>query len=99
MIYAIAYDLGTSAVKTCLFKIDESIEMIASASSANHLYILENGGAEQDAEEWWQGMCQTTKEVLRTANLPPEKISGISFCSQMRDLCWWIKRETLSEGP
>jgi xylulokinase len=64
MIYAIAYDLGTSAVKTCLFKIDESIEMIASASSENHLYILDNGGAEQDAEEWWQGMRKTTKEVL-----------------------------------
>lgn len=86
MIYTIAYDLGTSAVKTCLFKIDESIEMIASASSANHLYILDNGGAEQDAEEWWQGMRKTTKEVLEKAELPPERISGISFCSQMQGL-------------
>ncbi|MGI6764496.1 MAG: xylulokinase [Anaerovoracaceae bacterium] len=86
MIYAIAYDLGTSAVKTCLFKIDESIEMIASASSENHLYILDNGGAEQDAEEWWQGMRKTTKEVLEKAELPPERIAGISFCSQMQGL-------------
>ena len=96
MIYAIAYDLGTSAVKTCLFKIDESIEMIASASSANHLYILENGGAEQDAEEWWQGMCQTTKEVPRTANLPAGENFRHLFCSRCGDLCWWIKRGTLS---
>ena len=32
MIYVLAYDIGTTGVKTCLFRVDETISLIASAS-------------------------------------------------------------------
>lgn len=50
--YVIAYDVGTTGLKTCLFEIDKKIKPIVNSYGSYNLYILENGGAEQDAEEW-----------------------------------------------
>ena len=32
MIYVLAYDIGTTGVKTCLFRIDETITLLAGVS-------------------------------------------------------------------
>lgn len=64
MTYVLAYDIGTTGVKTCLFSVDERIELIASSQQGYGLYILPGGGAEQDSDEWWQAMCSTTKELF-----------------------------------
>ena len=84
--YVLSYDIGTTGIKTCLFEIDQTISMIDSASCGYHLYILDNGGAEQDADEWWEAMCRTTKEVFGRAPVSPDQVAGISFCSQMQGL-------------
>lgn len=86
MAYVIAYDIGTTAVKTCLFSVGKSITLIASAGRGYGLYILENGGAEQDTEEWWNALCATTKELFTKTAVQPAQIAGISFCSQMQGL-------------
>jgi xylulokinase len=86
LLYVIAYDFGTTGVKTCLFSIDETLKLIASAYEVYGLYILENGGAEQDAEEWWRAMCATTRRLFEQTDIRPEEIGGISFCSQMQGL-------------
>lgn len=82
MKYVIAYDIGTTGVKTCIFKIDQNIELIAGESGAYNLYVLDNGGAEQDPEEWWSAMCETTAKILAKSGIKPEQIEGLSFCSQ-----------------
>ncbi len=84
--YAISYDIGTTGVKTCIFSIGNTIELVAGASAGYNLYVLDGGGAEQDPYEWWQAMCRTTAQVLSASGLSPEKIEGISFCSQMQGL-------------
>ena len=84
--YVLAYDVGTTGVKTCLFRIQDTITLEASASQGYRLYILENGGAEQHAEEWWQAMCRTTREVLAASGMDAKQIQGMSFCSQMQAL-------------
>ena len=86
MLYVIAYDIGTTGLKTCLFSIGETIEMIAGTYSDYDLYILENGGAEQDADQWWEAMCSTTKEIMSETDVTPDMIDGISFCSQMQGM-------------
>ncbi len=86
MLYVIAYDFGTTGVKTCLFRIDDTVNLIASAYEVYELYLLDNGGAEQDAEEWWRAMCATTRRLFEKTDITPEQISGISFCSQMQGL-------------
>ncbi len=86
MTYVIAYDIGTTGVKTCLFRIQEKIELISSAHEGYHLYMVKNGGAEQDEEEWWNAMCVTTRKLFEGNEVTPAEIAGISFCSQMQGL-------------
>ncbi|NLL62826.1 MAG: carbohydrate kinase [Ruminococcaceae bacterium] len=90
-VYVIAYDIGTTGVKTCLFEIENEIKLLADATMEYNLYILDNGGAEQDTEEWWEAMCVTTKSLfkdktVKKLKIKPNDIAGISFCSQMQGL-------------
>lgn len=84
--FVIAYDVGTTGIKTCLFEIDKEIKLVESAMCGYNLYVFENGGAEQDADEWWHAMCVTTKAIFEKSDVKPSDIKGISFCSQMQGL-------------
>ena len=86
MAYILTYDIGTTGVKTCLFEVEKTIRLIESTSAGYPLYILEGGGAEQDGEDWWNGMASTTKELFGRVDVTPDQIEGISFCSQMQGL-------------
>lgn len=86
MTYVLAYDIGTTGVKTCLFSLGKQITLLASAQEGYGLYLLENGGAEQDPEEWWQAMCRTTRALFQKTDVTPSQIAGLSFCSQMQAL-------------
>ena len=82
--YIIIYDFGTSSVKTCLFQIDSKIQLVASSTAAYGLYISDDGGAEQDTEEWWDALCTTTHGLFKKSGVNPEEIEGMAFCSQMQ---------------
>ena len=82
--HVIVYDFGTSSLKTCLFHIDTEVRIVAHASASYGLYILDNGGAEQDVEEWWQAVCATTHELFRKTTVSPEEVGGLAFCTQMQ---------------
>lgn len=84
--HVITYDVGTTGVKTCIYLISDKITPIKSSYAAYNLYILDNGGAEQDPDEWWAALCATTKDVLEKASLTKEDIKAVSFCSQMQCL-------------
>lgn len=84
--YVIAYDVGTTGIKTCLFEISEKIKLIDSAMEGYDLFVLDNGGVEQDPHQWWKVMCTTTSQVIERAKVPKEDIAGISFCAQMQAL-------------
>lgn len=71
MTYVLAYDIGTTGVKTCLFSLGERIELLASSQRGYGLYIMPDGGAEQDSEEWWQAMCSTTRELFSKVHIKP----------------------------
>ena len=84
--YVLAYDVGTTGIKTCLIEIDDSIRILSSASQGYNLYVLENGGAEQDPQEWWDAMIATTRRIFAESSITPQQIEGISFCSQAQGL-------------
>lgn len=86
MKYALAYDIGTTGVKTCLFEIDKTIKLVADAIEGYDLYVYPDGGAEQDPDQWWAAMCKTTKELFEKCDVKPEQVDGISFCSQAQGL-------------
>ncbi|MCL2495698.1 MAG: FGGY-family carbohydrate kinase [Oscillospiraceae bacterium] len=80
----LAYDIGTTGVKTCIFDVGETIALLGAAGGGYPLYVLPGGGAEQNPEDWWSAMRETTGKALARAGLAPERIEGISFCSQMQ---------------
>ncbi len=82
--YIIIYDFGTSSVKTCLFEIGAEIRLAASASAGYDLFISDDGGAEQNTEQWWAALCSTTRALFRKSDVKPEEIEGMAFCSQMQ---------------
>ena len=82
--YIIIYDFGTSSLKTCLFEIDTNIRLVASSSGSYGLYISDDGGAEQDTEEWWNTICSTTRDLFIDSEVRPDEIEGMAFCSQMQ---------------
>ena len=82
--YVIVYDFGTSSLKTCLFDVGSEIRLVAASTASYGLYILENGGAEQDTQEWWQAVCSTTRKLFERADIEPQQVSGLAFCSQMQ---------------
>lgn len=84
--YGISYDIGTTGVKTCIFELSDTIKLVSAASAGYKLYVLPDGGAEQEPQEWWEAMCETTKTVLSKCNVDVNDICGISFCSQMQGL-------------
>jgi xylulokinase len=84
--YVIAYDVGTTGVKTCLFRIGDTINLVAGEMGGYSLYTMPDGGAEQDADEWWEAMCFSTKNLFKKTDVAPSAIAGISFCSQMQSL-------------
>ncbi len=98
MTYVVAYDIGTTGVKTCLFGLGERIELLASAQEGYGLRLLESGGAEQDPEEWWRAMGRTTGELFTRTEITPEQVAGLSFCSQMQGLVL-VDREGRSLRP
>ena len=82
--YIIVYDFGTTSVKTCLFEIDAEIRLAASATDSYGLYTSEDGGAEQDPEEWWAALCKTTRELFTKSDVQPAQIEGMAVCGQMQ---------------
>ena len=86
MKYVMTFDIGTTGVKTCVFGIEKTIELLGAASAGYGLYVFPDGGAEQDTEEWWDALCITSKQAISESGVDPAQIEGVSFCSQMQGL-------------
>ena len=82
--YVIIYDFGTTSVKTCLLDIGKTIRLICDTTEYYRLYILSNGGAEQDADEWWNAIISSTRRLFTKTDISPSEVGSISFCTQMQ---------------
>ena len=75
--YVLAYDLGTSGVKGALITPEGEVAYTATASYP--LYTSDGGIAEQAPEDYWQGVCDVTKAVLKVGNVAPEAVMGMAL--------------------
>ena len=84
MKYLIGLDVGTSGAK-CIM-INETGEVVASSTQEYPLSTPRPGWAEQNPEDWWQGVVRGLKTIMSKANVNPGDIAGLSYSGQMHGL-------------
>lgn len=84
MKYVLGIDLGTSGVKTVLF--DAAGRQSCEASREYPLYQPQNGWAEQDPQDWYEGAAATIREVMERSGVSPQEVLGIGISGQMHGL-------------
>ncbi|MGO1590604.1 MAG: xylulokinase [Ancrocorticia sp.] len=77
----IAHDLGTTGNKATLVSNDG--RMVASQTVAYGADWGTDGKAEQNPHDWWNAVCQATRELLGTTHTSGSDIDGVSFSGQM----------------
>lgn len=73
-------DIGTSACKVAVFDLDGHV--VSQANKAYSLYYPEKDFVEQDAEEWWNAVCEAIKDCIKNSNINPKQIKGIGVDGQ-----------------
>ena len=79
--YVIAHDLGTTGNKATLF--DAEGRLVGSTFYGYDTEFAHTGWAEQNAEDWWQAVCVTTRELLQKTGAKPGEIACLTFSGQM----------------
>jgi len=85
-VHVIAYDIGTTGAKACLYALGKEAQLIANASAEYPLHLLKDGGVEQDPADWWKAVCSDTRKLLAGSRKSLADIKGIAFCCQMQGL-------------
>lgn len=88
--YILAHDLGTSGNKATLFSTKG--RLISSQTKPYDTHYFNNTWVEQDADDWWEAVCSSTKELIRTSSIHPEEIAVVSFSGQMMG-CLCVDRQ------
>jgi sugar (pentulose or hexulose) kinase len=73
-------DVGTSAVKTVLMTAGG--DLLARRSAEHAMHHPRPGWAENNPDDWYQGLAHTIRGVLRDAEVPPERVAAISVVAQ-----------------
>lgn len=79
--YLLAHDLGTSGDKAVLYS-SEGQQVGAHEYSYTTTYP-QPGFAEQNPEDWWHAVCESTKALLERAGVSAADVAAVSFSAQM----------------
>ena len=90
MKYLLAHDLGTSGNKATLF--DVSGRLLASEIAVYDVFYSNETWAEQNADDWWNAVKLSTKNLIAKAGVDGTDIAAISFSGQMMG-CLCIDKE------
>ena len=84
----IAYDVGTTGLKACLFEVsaENGITYVASTVEGYSLQMLGGGAIEQNPDDWWTAMGRSTRQLLEKTGVHRDAIEGVSFSSQMQNV-------------
>jgi xylulokinase len=85
-LFLASVDLGTTALKACVYEVGERLVLRGAASRRLKLDSGEDGRAEQDPEEWWEAMASALPEALASSGIAPSAVGGLTFCAQMQCL-------------
>jgi len=77
--YVVAVDHGTSGVKTSLMNFHG--ELLDVEIEKTPIYFLPGGGAEQDPQDWWNALINTSKKLVAKRLVPVSDIVAICCSS------------------
>ena len=81
MQYILAHDIGTSGNKATLYSLDGSLK---GSIVCNYPTFYPNSGwVEQNAEDWWHAVCDSTKQLLKKTGTQALDIACVCFSAQM----------------
>ncbi|MHA1229549.1 MAG: xylulokinase [Candidatus Helarchaeota archaeon] len=78
--YILVFDHGTSGIKAAIVSVYG--EVLDFVFQETPLYLLPNGGAEQDPNEWWGAIIKASKKLIDRDLIPTEDIIAICCSSQ-----------------
>ncbi len=78
--YIIAHDVGTSSTKAALVEFDGKVR--AYSTEPYPIDYPQVNWAEQNPDDYWQAVCESTKRVLKEAGISPKDIAGVVFTTQ-----------------
>jgi xylulokinase len=79
--YILSHDLGTTGNKAVLF--DLNLNTIQQVKVSYPLYYPKEGWAEQEPEDFWNAIKESTKQILQKTNVNKQDIIAIIFDCQM----------------
>ena len=79
--YIIAHDLGTTGNKATLY--DREGRLVGASFYGYRTEYAHTGWAEQNPQDWWQAVCQSTQRLLAETRVGKDDIAGITFSGQM----------------
>lgn len=79
--YIIAHDLGTTGNKATLY--DREGKLVGAVFHAYETEYAHTGWAEQNPEDWWTAVCQSTQQLLQQTHVSKDDIACITFSGQM----------------
>jgi xylulokinase len=86
--YALGYDIGSSAIKASLLDIETGQLAASGVSPKQEMPIIARrpGWAEQDPDMWWKNLSLATHELLGKTKIAPDAIASIGISYQMHGL-------------
>ncbi|MDR2346932.1 MAG: xylulokinase [Planctomycetaceae bacterium] len=81
MSFILAHDLGTSGNKATLFS--DQGELIASCTVPYSTHYFNRVWAEQDPNDWWKAVCDSTQQLLSKSKIDSAQIAVVALSGQM----------------
>lgn len=79
--YVLAHDLGTTGNKATLY--DREGNLVGSAFFGYETEYARANWAEQDPEDWWRAICDSTRELRVQTGIKRNEIACVVFSGQM----------------
>ncbi|MBQ9550751.1 MAG: xylulokinase [Lachnospiraceae bacterium] len=78
--YLLGIDIGTSSCKIVLF--DKEGNVAATETGEYQVYYPHEGWAEQNPDEWWNAVAESTKKIIEKSGIDPSDIAGVGTDGQ-----------------
>ncbi len=79
--YLLAHDLGTSGNKGTLYT--PQGQLVANFTCSYPTNYSNSNWAEQNPEDWWRAICESTRQLLERAAVNPSEIAVVALSGQM----------------